>query len=128
MATNELYEQVNPDGRPLSAPERTTVSEHLRKDAAFSRRLDRAASSLSRGDWEPAQLTLSFQRSLNRSLVPALSDDPERRRLAMSQPEVRGRAWVLQERVRGASWEQALARVQAIAEAAAAEAEGAGSG
>jgi hypothetical protein len=78
--------------------------------------MDVASPAFSRTDWEPTVMMLNDLRSVGWNIVLALSENPQRRRLAMGEGESRVRAWLLKERIAGASWEEAYARVRAIAE------------
>jgi hypothetical protein len=113
-AAVKLYSELRPDGRRQTGAERQAALERVRAVAAISRAIDRERASFSRDDWEATSMLLNDARSVARSLVLATSDDPDRRALAMPLNEVRQRAFMLCERISGASWQEALDALHAF--------------
>lgn len=109
-----FYKELAPDGRELSAAEQSAVRSQIEDAAAADRELDLARGSFPERDWEPTRLMLGELRSLRRSLVLALSSDPERRGLVVTIPEAGVRTFVVNQRLAGASHEEAIARWLAL--------------
>jgi hypothetical protein len=115
-ATAVFYKALAPDGRRLDEPERAEALEHVEEVAACDRVVDLEREAFSQKDWEATHLMLAEMRSLRRSLILALSEDPDRRALAVTLPEARVRTFVMNERARGASWEAAVAKLKELGE------------
>jgi hypothetical protein len=116
-ATAGLYNELVPDGRRLTDQERAAALERIRALAAFSRRIDLGAGRFAQTDWDLVVLSLSELRTVARNLVLAVSEDPARRRLAMSLNETRERAFILGARAQGSSWDDAYAALRAFEQA-----------
>jgi hypothetical protein len=110
-----FYKELAPDGRALSDGEQVAARSQIEDAAATDRELDLARGGFPERDWEPIRLMLGELRSLRRSLVLALSQDPERRALAITIPEAGVRTFVMNQRVSGASHEEAIARLPSAA-------------
>ncbi|MDQ6779444.1 MAG: hypothetical protein M3071_25165, partial [Actinomycetota bacterium] len=106
-AQRDLYIELDPDGRELTERERASALEQLELGAVCDRTFDLASDRFSAADWDLFGVILADLRSRQRSLVLALSADPDRRALAMSAGEVRSRAFMVEQRAGGASRVQA---------------------
>jgi hypothetical protein len=111
-ATAIFYKDLAPDRRELSAEERAAAEEHAETAALVDRELDLARELYSEHDWSHTRLMLAEFRSLRRSLTLALSSDPRRRDLALSLDEAGVRTFIMNERVNGASHEDAIERLK----------------
>jgi hypothetical protein len=111
-ATAIFYKELAPDGRELSAEERAATEEHVETAATVDRELDLARELFSQQDWSQTRLMLAEFRSLRRSLTLALSSDPDRRSLALSLDEAGIRTFIMNQRVNGASHQDAIERLK----------------
>jgi hypothetical protein len=113
LETALFYKQLDPDGRELRGEDRAKARELLEAGAACDRRIDRDRYQFSQSSWDLVSLNLAQFRAMRRSLVLALSDDPARRAKAMPAGELQSRVFVMNERLNGASYEEAWDRLQA---------------
>lgn len=111
-ATGFFYKDLAPDGRELSAEERAAAEAQVETAAAVDRELDLARGLFSEQDWSTTRLMLAELRSLRRSLTLALSSDPRRRGLAVSLDEAGVRTFIMNQRVQGASHQDAIERLK----------------
>jgi hypothetical protein len=111
-ATAVFYRDLAPDGRELSSEERSAVQEQVETAAAVDRELDLARGFFSEEEWTKTRLMLAEFRSLRRSLTLALSSDPGRRGLAVSLDEAGVRTFIMNQRINGASHEDAIERLK----------------
>lgn len=107
-----FYKDLAPDGRALSPEERSTAEAHVEMAATIDRELDLFRELFSEHDWSQTRLMLAEYRSLRRSLTLALSSDPGRRGLALSLDEAGVRTFIMNQRVNGASHEDAIERLK----------------
>ena len=109
VAACQLYPRLDADGRTLTGAERQEMLSQIRAIAVIDREVDRQSAMFSVADWQAGVIQLAELRSIRRSLALMLSTDPERRRLAMTLPQFRERLFLAQQRITGASWDEALA-------------------
>jgi hypothetical protein len=107
-----FYKELAPDGRELSAAERAAAEEHVETAATVDRELDLTRELFSEQEWSQTRLMLAEFRSLRRSLTLALSSNPHRRSLALSLDEAGVRTFIMNQRVNGASHQDAIERLK----------------
>ena len=112
-----FYKELAPSGHELTEQESSASREHLEEAAAADRHLDASREVFSRRDWDVTQLMLGELRSLRHGLALALSGDQARRALAPTVDEQGVSTFIMNERVNGASYEEAIARLTARVEA-----------
>jgi hypothetical protein len=113
----EVYYRLDPHGRALSAAQRSDARSRLLDLEIANRTVDLVSEGYSAKDWAQMLLWLAFMRSLARSFVLTLSDDGERRALAMTPSEVHMRAFMARARLEGATHAEAYRLYQASEEA-----------
>jgi hypothetical protein len=111
-ATAVFYRDLAPDGRELTPEERAAALDRVETAAAVDRELDLAREFFSEEQWSKTRLMLAELRSLRRSLTLALSSDPGRRGLAVSLDEAGVRTFIMNQRIHGASHEDAIERLK----------------
>jgi hypothetical protein len=111
-ASAEFYtERLLPDGDRLSPERAAEARDRLEAAAACSRIVDRERFQWNAEDWSATKLALAELRSMETSLLLALSEDPARRSEAAPVDERRMRLFMLVEMSAGASREEAYERL-----------------
>jgi hypothetical protein len=114
-SVTKLYPRLDPDGRRLTGGERQEVLENIRAIAVAGLRMYRESGLFCPGDWDAWGIELGMLSSLLRSLALAVSDDPERRGLAMSLDHVRQYLFMSTHRVANrTSWFEAAEALRAF--------------